>query len=157
DPGQLELGSWLERWPTELQDWSKPLDIDAFVNHVHADHLPHAVIIDCTSDDDIAAKYAGWLERGVHVITPNKKANSGDFSVYAELRRLSRSLRRHYLYETTVGAGLPIIQTLNDLIQTGDKILGIEGILSGTLSYLFNAFDGEKPFSEIVADARKMG
>lgn len=157
DPGQPGPGTWLERWPAELQDWFKPLDIEEFVNHVHADYLPHAVIIDCTSDDSVAARYAGWLERGVHVITPNKKANSGDFAVYAELRRLSRSLRRHYLYETTVGAGLPIIQTLNDLIQTGDKILGIEGILSGTLSYLFNAFDGEKPFSEIVADARKMG
>ena len=66
-------------------------------------------------------------------------------------------MKMHYLYETTVGAGLPILQTLRDLIQTGDEILRIEGVLSGTLSYLFNAFDGSKPFSEILHEARKCG
>ncbi len=149
----IDLHSWQQTFESEAE----ALDLEAFVGHVHADYLPHAVIIDCTSSDELAGHYAAWLERGIHVITPNKKANSGAFETYAELRRLGRSLRRHYLYETTVGAGLPIIQTLNDLIQTGDEIIAIEGILSGTLSYLFNAFDGSKPFSEIVIEARALG
>jgi aspartokinase/homoserine dehydrogenase 1 len=73
------------------------------------------------------------------------------------LRFISRDRNRHYLYETTVGAGLPIISTLRDLVQTGDEVFEIEGVLSGTLSYIFNTFDGTKPFSEIVQDARRKG
>lgn len=153
EESQIALDAWREAFATQ----ARPFDLEAFVAHVHADYLPHAVLVDCTSDDAIAAQYAGWLERGIHVVTPNKKANSGAFSVYDELQQLSRSMRRHYLYETTVGAGLPIIQTLKDLIQTGDEILSIEGILSGTLSYLFNVYDGSRPFSDIVKDARAMG
>ena len=115
------------------------------------------MIIDCTASEDIARHYVDWIERGIHVITPNKKANSVDFEYYQDIRKLARRRGVHYLYETTVGAGLPIIQTLHDLIQTGDRVERIEGILSGTLSYLFNAFDGTTPFSEIVRDAKARG
>jgi aspartokinase/homoserine dehydrogenase 1 len=76
---------------------------------------------------------------------------------YYRLKRAVRSKRRHYLYETTVGAGLPIIQTLRDLLETGDDIIEVEGILSGTLSYLFNSFDGERPFSDILVEAKEKG
>src|SRR5207248_7313993 len=92
-----------------------------------------------------------------HIITPNKKANTDTMEFYRKLRSISRATGRHYLYETTVGAGLPIINTLRDLVQTGDQVLKIEGVLSGTLSYIFNTFDGTKPFSEIVQDARNKG
>src|SRR5207248_2175397 len=101
--------------------------------------------------------YPNWLERGIHIITPNKKANTGTMEFYRTLRSSSRATGRHYLYETTVGAGLPIINTLRDLVQTGDRVLKIEGVLSGTLSYIFNTFDGTKPFSEIVIEARAKG
>jgi len=124
---------------------------------VQSDHLPHAVLVDCTSSLDIPAQYPDWLRRGIHLITPNKKANTGTLSFYRTLRSTARATNRHYLYETTVGAGLPIINTLRDLVQTGDEVLKIEGILSGTLSYLFNTFDGRIPFSEIVKDAQKKG
>jgi aspartokinase/homoserine dehydrogenase 1 len=93
----------------------------------------------------------------MHVVTPNKKANSGELAAYSALREARRAAGSHYLYETTVGAGLPIIQTLRDLRETGDEIVSIEGILSGTLAYLFNVFDGSTPFSRIVREAKARG
>lgn len=146
----------LDNWEAALYA-GQPLDLEAFAAHVKTDAVPHAVIIDCTANEAVARHYLDWLKRGIHVITPNKKANSVDYDYYRTLRDVCRTRGVHYLYETTVGAGLPIIQTLHDLIQTGDQVLQIEGILSGTLSYLFNAFDGARPFSEIVLDAKSRG
>jgi aspartokinase/homoserine dehydrogenase 1 len=146
----------LERWRQELAA-GEAWNLDAFVDHVQTEHLPHTVIIDCTADEDIARRYGEWLRRGIHVITPNKRANTLEIGYYDELRAAGRGPGAHYLYETTVGAGLPIIQTLRDLISTGDEVQRIEGVLSGTLSYLFNAFDGVRPFSALVAEARQQG
>jgi bifunctional aspartokinase / homoserine dehydrogenase 1 len=126
-------------------------DLDASSSTWHADHLPHARAHRLHRQRRVAARYPDWLRRGVHVVTPNKRANTADRSSTAALREARRQSGAHYLYETTVGAGLPIIQTLRDLIQTGDEI-EIEGIFSGTLSYLFNVFDGSRPFSEIVRE-----
>jgi aspartokinase/homoserine dehydrogenase 1 len=147
----------LERWRDELAANGEALDLDRLVAHVHADHLPHAALIDCTASDHVARRYEAWLGRGVHVITPNKRANASDMAYYRRLRQSNRSVGAHYLYETTVGAALPIIQTLRDLVQTGDEISEIEGILSGTLSFLFNSYDGTRPFSALVAEARSLG
>jgi len=127
------------------------------VQHVHANHLPHAIIIDCSSSDEVAARYPEWLARGIHIVTPNKKANSADLDLYMRLREARRQGGAHYLYEATVGAGLPIIQTLRDLRETGDEIWRIEGILSGTLAYLFNVWDGSEPFSQVVRAAKAKG
>src|SRR5690606_12275526 len=104
-----------------------------FAEHVHADHLPHAIIIDCSASAAVAAQYPAWLASGIHIVTPNKKANSADLEFYARLLDAKKQGGAHYLYEATVGAGLPIIQTLRDLRDTGDKIQRIEGMLSGTL------------------------
>ena len=147
----------LENWRDELAANGEPIDLERFVAHVHADHLPHAVLIDCTASDEIARQYGAWLEQGIHVITPNKRANTADLQYYQRLRRTNRDVGAHYLYETTVGAALPIVQTLRDLVQTGDEVVEIEGILSGTLSYLFNRFDGTVPFSALVQQARDLG
>jgi aspartokinase/homoserine dehydrogenase 1 len=114
-------------------------------------------LIDCTASGDVAQRYADWLARGIHVITPNKRAHSGPLADYRALRELSRNSSAHFLYEATVGAGLPVIQTLKDLVETGDQIVSISGIFSGTLAYLFNIFDGTRPFSDIVRDARERG
>ncbi|HET7231689.1 MAG TPA: bifunctional aspartate kinase/homoserine dehydrogenase I [Longimicrobium sp.] len=152
DGRRIHLGEW--RQAMEAGD---AFDLDAFVDHVQADHLPHTVLIDCTADEGVARRYGEWMRRGIHVITPNKRASTLELEYYDELRRLGRRPAAHYLYETTVGAGLPIIQTLRELIATGDEVERIEGVLSGTLSYLFNAFDGERPFSELVAQARREG
>ena len=90
-------------------------------------------------------------------ITPNKKALSDSYAYYKQLMADSREGSAHYLYETTVGAALPVITTLRDLVDTGDEIHSIQGIFSGTLAYLFNVYDGERPFSACVADARERG
>ena len=148
----LDLGDW--RTGFELGETT---DLECFVDHVQADHLPHAVLIDCTAEDSIASRYSSWLERGIHVITPNKRAHSGPLDYYAELSRISHGANTHFLYEATVGAGLPVIQTLKDLVETGDEITSISGIFSGTLAYLFNVFDGTQSFSEIVRDAKARG
>jgi aspartokinase/homoserine dehydrogenase 1 len=91
------------------------------------------------------------------VVTPNKKANSAPLAFYREVRAAGRTSGAHYLYEATVGAGLPVIQTLRDLRETGDDITQIEGIFSGTLAYLFNVFDGSEAFSSIVRAAKARG
>lgn len=152
DERRLPLDEWRARLPN-----GEAFEIGAFVDHVQTEHLPHTVIIDCTADEDVARRYGEWLRRGIHVITPNKRANTLEIGYYDELRAAGRGPGAHYLYETTVGAGLPIIHTLRDLITTGDEVQRIEGVLSGTLSYLFNAFDGVRPFSELVAEARRRG
>ncbi|XP_073285929.1 bifunctional aspartokinase/homoserine dehydrogenase 1, chloroplastic-like isoform X1 [Primulina huaijiensis] len=134
------------------------VDIQKFVQHVHGnDFIPNTVIVDCTADSYVASHYHDWLCRGIHVITPNKKANSGPLDQYLKLRTLQRQSYTHYFYEATVGAGLPIISTLQGLLETGDKILRIEGIFSGTLSYIFNNFVGARAFSEVVKEAKEAG
>jgi aspartokinase/homoserine dehydrogenase 1 len=146
----------LSDWRAELED-GDPADLAAFVDHVQTDYHPHTVLVDCTASDAVARHYEDWLEQGIHVVTPNKRANTASWEQYQALRDASRGARPRYLYETTVGAGLPILQTLANLTETGDRVHHVEGILSGTLSYLFNAFDGERPFSEILAQAKAEG
>jgi len=147
----------IEGWKAALD--ASPVGADAakFVEHLHVDHLPHTVIIDCTADESVAKLYAGWLGAGIHVVTPNKKANSGPLNYYDSLKEARRVGGSSYLYEATVGAGLPVISTLRDLRETGDKITSVEGIFSGTLAYLFNVYDGKTPFSDIVKDAKAKG
>ncbi|MFK8053705.1 MAG: bifunctional aspartate kinase/homoserine dehydrogenase I [Woeseiaceae bacterium] len=149
----LSLGDWSER----LVDDSDEYDIDQFIEHVDADHLPHAVMIDCTANDAVADRYADWLGRGVHIVTPNKKAFSGPLSRYHEIRTAARKAGSHYYYETTVGAALPIVQTVRELHETGDRVHSVQGIFSGTLAYLFNTYDAQKPFSAIVKEALGAG
>lgn len=147
----------LDGWRDGLSASSVETNIEAFVNHVHAAHLPHAVLIDATASDELPAYYERWLSRGINIITPNKKSNAGPLNSYRSLRQAARKHQTYFLYETNVGAGLPIIQTLRGLIETGDQIIKIEGVLSGTLSYIFNSFDGARPFSEIVREAHALG
>jgi aspartokinase/homoserine dehydrogenase 1 len=147
----------LEDWEQSFADSAEDLDLERFERHVNAEHLPHAVIIDCTASDTIARCYDGWLERGIHIVTPNKKALSSDYAYYETIKEASKQSNAHCLYETTVGAALPVISTLRDLVGTGDKIRSVEGIFSGTLAYLFNIYDGSRPFSDIVRQARERG
>lgn len=141
----------------QLGDDAEPLDLDRFAEHVHAGHLPQAVIIDCSASDRIADRYADWLGEGIHVITPNKHAGSGALARYRRLRELAATGRARWRYEATVGAGLPVIQTLSDLIESGDRIQRIEGVFSGTLAWLFNRLTPEAEFSALVREARQAG
>ena len=143
---------------TLAANWStaaESTDMERFIAHVQADHIPHCVVVDATADPNMADHYCDWLARGIHVITPNKHAGSGSLQRYRRIMDARGAADFHY--ETTVGAGLPILQTLRDLRETGDRILHIEGMLSGTLSYLFNCFEGGVAFSEILAQAREQG
>jgi aspartokinase/homoserine dehydrogenase 1 len=151
--GAIDLGHWRD----EYAAGGDPVDLERFADHVNADHLPHAVIIDCSASASVASHYAHWLSEGVHIVTPNKKANSAAWGEYERVREARRAAGAHYLYEATVGAGLPVIQTLRDLRETGDEIRGIEGIFSGTLAYLFNTWDGSQPFSSVVRQAKSLG
>jgi aspartokinase/homoserine dehydrogenase 1 len=152
-----EAGISADNWKAALDASTTPADIGKFVDHLHVDHLPHTVIIDCTADESVAKHYADWLRAGIHVVTPNKKANSGPLGYYESLKEARKQGGSSYLYEATVGAGLPVISTLRDLRETGDKISSVEGIFSGTLAYLFNVYDGKTPFSQIVKDAKAKG
>ena len=146
----------IARWRESLESGASS-DLQRFVSHVDAGHLPHAVIVDCTASAEVARHYPQWLSAGIHVVTPNKQAGSADLAFYRTLADARRAGGSHYLYEATVGAGLPIIQTVRDLRETGDRIQRIEGVLSGTLSYLFNVWDGEQPFSALVREAKAQG
>lgn len=123
-----------------------------FSEMIQALKSTHKVIVDATASEEVAKQYSKWLEQGIHVITPNKKANCLPLSEYEKLNASAGN----YLYETTVGAGLPIISTLKELKETGDEILKVEGVLSGTLSYIFNNLKGQK-FSKILLEAKSKG
>jgi len=152
-----ETGLACSNWRAQYEGSEQRGELERFIEHVHVDYLPHTVIIDCTASGEIAARYADWLRAGIHVITPNKKANSAELSYYRALQAARRAGGAHFLYEATVGAGLPVVHTLRDLRETGDEITQIEGIFSGTLAYLFNIYDGGTAFSDIVRDARQRG
>jgi aspartokinase/homoserine dehydrogenase 1 len=156
DEHRIDLDDW-RGWLEREGANTHPTDLDLLADYVHTESVPHAAIIDCTASEDIAMRYGDWLASGIHVITPNKKANTTSMDYYRALQESARRADAHYFYETTVGAALPVIQTLRDLVQTGDDIHRIEGVFSGTLSYLFNSFDGSVPFSEIVRVARDKG
>ena len=120
-------------------------------------NLPNSVFVDCTASDLIAAKYEEILGSNISIVTPNKRANSAGYDKYLRLKKAAKNHGVKFLYETNVGGGLPIISTIQDLIYSGDKILKIEAVLSGTLSYIFNNFKGDRTFTEVVKEAKALG
>ncbi|AVP96618.1 bifunctional aspartate kinase/homoserine dehydrogenase I [Ahniella affigens] len=150
----LDLSAWQKAYTEAPRDG---VDLDAFADYVHSSHLPHAVIVDCSASNSVAEHYSKWLAAGIHVITPNKNAGSGPLSRYQAIMQGAKNSGARFRYEATVGAGLPVVSTLRDLLDTGDDIESIEGMFSGTLAFLFNRFDGSAPFSELVKEARALG
>ena len=148
----IDLDTWEEEYGNGV-----PADMDAFTQHVLESASPNQIIVDCSASDEVAGHYKDWLSKGLHVVTPNKKANSGPLAYYKDLRSIQRNSYTHYFYEATVGAGLPIISTLRSLLDAGDKVERIEGIFSGTLSYIFNTLEPGVAFSDIVAQAKEAG
>ncbi len=149
----IDLSSWRDKFKSEAIAYNEEI----FLSHIAAQYYPHKVIIDCTSSESRAMQYKKFIENGFHVITPNKKAGSGPYSYYRELMASALRTGRKFLYETTVGAGLPVICTLKDLRETGDRVISVEGMVSGTLCWLFSEYDGTVPFSELVKKARSLG
>ncbi|MDR3160513.1 MAG: bifunctional aspartate kinase/homoserine dehydrogenase I [Spirochaetaceae bacterium] len=132
-------------------------DLSTLLKRMRAFNLPNMAFCDCTANDEIALRHGEILQSSISVITPNKRAVAGSLEYYKLLTGYSRERGIPYLYETTVGAGLPIISTLRDFSVSGDKVRRIEAVLSGTLSFIFNNFDGSKPFSVLVREAKAKG
>lgn len=152
-----ESGVDLANWKSDFDDNCESIDVDKMVDFIDSDAYPYTLIIDCTADSKLPLKYYEWFERGIHIITPNKKAGVSDFKYYSSLLDICKKNNVFWLHEATVGAGLPVISTVNDLIKTGDKIKKVSGIVSGTLAYLFSNYDGKVPFSKLVLKAKELG
>ncbi|WP_131783390.1 bifunctional aspartate kinase/homoserine dehydrogenase I [Legionella gresilensis] len=146
----------LRHWQDYFNKYAIEANMEKFLQHIASANCPNTAVIDCTANPQIAMLYQSFMERGIHVITPNKHANAGDLTYYQKLQQLAIQ-NRHYFYEATVCAGLPVISTLQDLIKTGDTIESIEGIFSGTLSFIFNEMDKGKSFSAAVMQAKSLG
>ncbi len=144
-------------WRKKMGRGSTAMNLDAFVRRMRDMNLPNSVFVDCTASDALVAQYETILESSISIVTPNKKANAGGYALYERLHRAALRHNVRFLYETNVGAGLPIINTINDLIAGGDRILRIDGVLSGTLSYIFNTFTAGRSFAEVVGEARRKG
>lgn len=152
-----EDGLPLENWKERLLTQGVSGNIRVFVEKMTQLNLQNSVFADCTSSPEVVNMYEEILKQSISITTPNKLGNSGDLEFFKKLKSLARKNDVKYLYETNVGAGLPVITTLNDLKISGDKIIKIEGVLSGTLSYIFNSFTKGVKFSEIVRQAREKG
>ena len=152
-----ESGINLDNWKEEFDKKAEPLDIDRMIDFLDSDSFPHTLMIDCTASDELPHKYLSCLKRNIHIVTPNKKAGVTPYDYYQELLKTCAETGTLYLHEATVGAGLPIISTINDLINTGDKIKSISGIFSGSLAWLFASYDGSMPFSSLVLKAKELG
>lgn len=154
---------WLDCDDAELngrhggaQVW-RPNDLDAFAAHVRGNEPRDALLIDCSASDTVASRYADWLAAGLHVVTPNKLAGSGALARWQAIRAAGAASGARFRYEATVCAGLPVVQTLRDLLDTGDELLAAEGMFSGTLAWLCNRHDGAHPFSALVREAHALG
>lgn len=150
-------GIKLNQWESSLTNSKEIADPDALVEKMLNMGLQGSVFVDCTPGESYVKKYPEILGAGISVVTPNKKGNSSKLDFYNSIRLSSKRGGSKFLYETNVGAALPVVGTLKDLISCGDKIESIEGVLSGTLSYIFNTYDGSVPFSELVKDAQSKG
>lgn len=132
-------------------------DMVQFVQAMINMNLPQSIFVDCTSSDMVVKHYAEIMENSISIVTPNKLANSDTYKNYLNLRKIAAKRNVRFLYETNVGAGLPVINTLTDLLNSGDEIRRIEAVLSGTLSFIFNNFNEGTAFSDIVKQAQEKG
>ena len=147
----------LSNWKEELENNNDAMNLSAFISFIHEKNLRNSVFVDVTSNQDVADCYTDLLSKSIAVVACNKIASSSSYKNYSNLKKLAKKHNTSYLYETNVGASLPIIGTLKDLMQTGDKVTKIEAVLSGTLNFVFNTYNGTESFSSVVKQARDEG
>jgi len=152
-----ESGIDLSDWENTLGKSQEKMDISNFIEKMKRMNLPHSIFVDCTASEEITEIYSEILKSNISIVTPNKIANIAAFEKHQELRELSKKHNTHFLYETNVGAGLPVISTLQGLLISGDIITKIEAILSGTLAYIFTSVNKNKSLSKVVKDAMEKG
>lgn len=152
DDGGINLTNW-----KALLDEAPEANIHSFAESIIQKNLRNSVFVDVTANDTVASVYGSLLQKSIAVVACNKIACSAKYADYKKLKSLARTFNTQFLYETNVGAGLPIIGTLNDLLRSGDKINKIQAVLSGTLNFVFNHYDGTIPFAQIVRRAQTEG
>jgi aspartokinase/homoserine dehydrogenase 1 len=140
-----------------LKNFGEKGNISSFIHQMTRFNLRNSVFIDCTADENVASRYGDILSKYVSIVTANKIACSSDYNYYQRLKTSATERGVRFMYETTVGAGLPIIKTINDLIVSGDKILKIEAVLSGTMNFIFNEMGPDMPLSAAIRKAREKG
>lgn len=147
-----------ENWQADFEKYSVPYDIAKIIKYFKSEQLENPIAIDVTASKTLVDNYELLIENGFHIISANKIANTLSHEFYKSLREALKENDKKYLYETNVGAGLPIIETVKNLYQSGEHITKIRGVFSGSLSYIFNRFSEEqKPFDEILRDALEDG
>lgn len=151
-----EEGIELPVWKDKL-DAADKADLGEFVQHIIDRNLRNSVFVDITANDKVAAVYDQLLQKSISVVACNKVAASSAYNSYKKLKDLAGEYNCRFLFETNVGAGLPIIATLNDLVRSGDRVHRIEAVLSGTLNFVFNNYDGTKLFADVVKQAQDEG
>lgn len=149
---EIDLSNW-----KDTLNKAQPMQLDNFVDTVIQKNLRNSVFVDVTANADVAAVYERLLSKAISVVACNKIAASSSYENYSNLKSLAKEYNALYLFETNVGAGLPVIGTLNDLRRSGDKVNKIQAVLSGTLNFVFNNYDGSKPFAEVVKQAQDEG
>ena len=152
-----ESGIRISEWKQSLDKSDQPSDPKAFVHIMNEMNLSNSIFLDNTANQVIPALYPEILSASISIATPNKVATSSDYALYRDLKNLAKANNVQFLYETNVGAGLPVISTLRNMIHSGDKIVRIEAVLSGSVSYIFNNYDGSRPFSALVREAKDLG
>ncbi|MBK9255278.1 MAG: bifunctional aspartate kinase/homoserine dehydrogenase I [Saprospiraceae bacterium] len=152
-----ESGISLFEWKKSLEESDMNSDPNQFVQIMNNMNLSNSIFLDNTANSLIPALYPEILSASISIATPNKVATSSDFAQYQTLKSLAKQHNVQFLFETNVGAGLPVISTLRNMIHSGDKIVKIEAVLSGSVSFIFNNFNGTKPFSDLVKEAKELG
>jgi bifunctional aspartokinase / homoserine dehydrogenase 1 len=152
-----EKGIPLDNWKELVETEGVPTDLEAFIETAHSLSLPNAVFVDCTASDEVPKLYEKALRGSTAVVTPNKRGNAGPFKLYDSIMRAARESGSPYLYETNAGAGLPVISTLHDLLVSGDRIVRIEAMLSGTIGYVLSNYDGSATFASLLRKAKELG
>lgn len=147
----------LSNWKTALTSSETPMVLENFVQEITSRNLRNSVFADITANATVAHCYPDLLGKSVSVVACNKVACSDSYTYYSQLKRLAGEYNAQFLFETNVGAGLPVIGTLNDLVKSGDRISKIEAVLSGTLNFVFNNYDGSVPFAQVVRQAQEEG
>ncbi|MCT8667415.1 bifunctional aspartate kinase/homoserine dehydrogenase I [Glaesserella parasuis] len=152
-----ENGLSLDNWRADLESATQPSDFDVLLSFIKLHHVVNPVFVDCTTAQSVANLYSRALKEGFHVITPNKKANTSSYAYYQEMRENARQSQHKFLYETNVGAGLPVIENLQNLLAAGDEVEKFEGILSGSLSFIFGKLEEGATLSEATNIAKEKG
>ncbi len=150
-------GISLSEYKSELAETGVKSTLKGFVDEMKAMNIFNSVFVDCTASEEVSLKYRDILSSNISIVTANKVAASSSYKNYYELKQIAKRKGVKFLFETNVGAGLPIINTLNDLVNSGDRVLKIEAVLSGTLNFIFNTISSEIPLSKTIKMAKELG